>query len=659
MSIRMAVKVAAILCTVTAPASMAQETADDPHDALVPIRPKPPYRLWYQPPLGQTHPELYSQISFVNSISSLEEARFWNERGVAVGRWAYGPQSPHTAGNVEYFLNEYNPQLLPDWPIAAVGIDEWISAGPENVEACAKALRQTKTQWPEFFISCYVTHPDETFKALVADGTIDLAVIEAYTHLPGYGGTHFVGDRRVSPSGYFGRCKAMQEAGLLNKTIVMFGHMMEGLTAGDLNRLMAIFHDSFPQMPGVGFYGLPHGDLEENKALILYAERLSGLYYGDDVLFIDGFESGRFDEGGWLAEGRATVRNAFGWSFPYDNVAHPFNQRSNMTVGEPARVELSAPGEVRSDVTDMVRTGLAKAEAQVGLFLRLGTPLDGPPSPTACSARFHGLTSPDEKMRPALLLELGPAGQRRTLTRRPAVLGTLTARGQRPFNEPGLEWKNSPSGYQHALKEGPGTMSHPHAHGSDWHYPPGAADPPVSGTVMPALYYHPWWDEGAIYVRFDLSDVSPDPAETIGKATLVLHAAAVDNPAGVPLAVSRVTDEPKRAGCDLTKAAQLRSGASVTRQISTAGRKDVRLHYQFRTAGMRDAALFIVEWSDGAGWHSLRNVSTDAGFYPVAEALPEGAADKEGFAVRFRLTGSEQAEAYVDLVRLTGTPTGL
>jgi hypothetical protein len=96
----------------------------------------------------------------------------------------------------------------------------------------------------------------------------------------------------------------------------------------------------------------------------------------------------------------------------------------------------------------------------------------------------------------------------------------------------------------------------------------------------------------------------------------------------------------------------------VTRRISTAGRTDVRLRYQYRTAGMRDADTFVVEWSDGAGWHALRQVSANGGFYPVAVSLPDGAADEDGFALRFRLAGGEQAEVCVDLVRLSGTPLG-
>ena len=90
MSLRLVMTVTATICTLAASTSMAQDATDEGQDAFVPIRPRPPYRLWYQPQLGTIHPELYPHISFVNSINSLEEARFWNERGVAVGRWAYG-----------------------------------------------------------------------------------------------------------------------------------------------------------------------------------------------------------------------------------------------------------------------------------------------------------------------------------------------------------------------------------------------------------------------------------------------------------------------------------------------------------------------------------------------------------------------------------------
>ena len=86
--------VAAIIIAVTTPASAAEAAPGSPPETYIPVRPKPPYRLWYQPPLGQVYPELYKHISFVNSIGSPEEARYWNERGVAVGRWAYGPWSP-------------------------------------------------------------------------------------------------------------------------------------------------------------------------------------------------------------------------------------------------------------------------------------------------------------------------------------------------------------------------------------------------------------------------------------------------------------------------------------------------------------------------------------------------------------------------------------
>ncbi len=138
--------VAAIIIAVTTPASAAEAAPGSPPETYIPIRPKPPYRLWYQPPLGQVYPELYKHISFVNSIGSPEEARYWNERGVAVGRWAYSPWSPHVPpeGRLEYFLREYNPMHVSDWPLAALGIDEWIPSNRENAAAAARGSRRPR-----------------------------------------------------------------------------------------------------------------------------------------------------------------------------------------------------------------------------------------------------------------------------------------------------------------------------------------------------------------------------------------------------------------------------------------------------------------------------------------------------------------------------------
>ena len=518
--------VAAIIIAVTTPASAAEAAPGSPPETYIPVRPKPPYRLWYQPPLGQVYPELYKHISFVNSIGSPEEARYWNERGVAVGRWAYGPWSPHVPpeGRLEYFLREYNPTHVSDW-----------------------------------------------------------------------------------------------------------------------------------RMPGVGLYGRLTGDHEEIKALIQYAERLTNLYYGDDVLFIDGFENGTLNEGGWRARGPATVRSTFDWSFPYDNVVHPINRRGNMTEGDPVRVALQDSGPVVVDVTSLVKSALADSgeEGRISLFLRLETPTEGPPDPTPCSVRFYGLTSPEQAVRPALVLEPGLPGPDGASTNQPAVLGALTARGQRPFNEPGLDWVQVGSGYQHARKQA-GNATHRHAKGCNWHYPAGAADRPVTGTVFPSLYYTPWWDEGAINVRFHFPGITPDEVQRIGTANLLLHAVSVDNPAGFPLAVSRVPNTAPQRGYDVAKATRLRAGASLTRPVSTSGRKAIRLNYQYKTSGLQNGDRLVIEWTGGTEWHTIREVSYDGGFHPVADQLPVEAAGQDRFALRFRLTGSEQAEAYIDLVRLTG-----
>ena len=90
----------------------------------------------------------------------------------------------------------------------------------------------------------------------------------------------------------------MDEAGLIDKTVVMFGHISDTMTPDHLKRLIGLVHDTFPGMPGVGFYGITVNDEAYGRSLILFAERLGELYFGDKVLFVDGFESGNLADGG-------------------------------------------------------------------------------------------------------------------------------------------------------------------------------------------------------------------------------------------------------------------------------------------------------------------------------------------------------------------------
>ena len=154
--------------------------------AEVTVKPSEPYRLWYRPQYARANPELYNHVSFVCS-GGLDDAHFWNPRGVAVGRWAFGPQSPYSGGRWEYYKGQCNP-VSDKWKFAAVGIDEWTPTGKKDFEICAQGLREARKEWPELFILVYTNGTDDILTELAKDGTVDLLVIEGYTYAPGYGG---------------------------------------------------------------------------------------------------------------------------------------------------------------------------------------------------------------------------------------------------------------------------------------------------------------------------------------------------------------------------------------------------------------------------------------------------------------------------------------
>ena len=52
----------------------------------------------------------------------------------------------------------------------------------------AEGYRMAKRKNPNAFFSAWVTNPDDTFAALMADGTIDLALVEGYSYCPNASG---------------------------------------------------------------------------------------------------------------------------------------------------------------------------------------------------------------------------------------------------------------------------------------------------------------------------------------------------------------------------------------------------------------------------------------------------------------------------------------
>ena len=236
-----------------------------------------PVRAWFQPPWVDSRPDLYPGMNLITSLADGGLAERLAKRGVVTLKWAYGPQSEWSEGKPSYYRDQCEPFLAGHpFRFAGVGIDEW-NPGSERFAAeaplAAAGYRAARRAWPDNLVVAWVTDPDETFLALLADGTFDLAIIEGYSFIPGVGGLTLDRIRE--------RCAKVARAGLLDRTIVCFGYVSAGadaagrrMTAEDLGALVRAIHGEYPQMPGVAFYGHDDGD-PGTPDLVAAAERLS------------------------------------------------------------------------------------------------------------------------------------------------------------------------------------------------------------------------------------------------------------------------------------------------------------------------------------------------------------------------------------------------
>ncbi len=235
-----------------------------------------PVRAWFQPTFLDTRPEVYVGMNLITSLVDADVAKRWSGKGVVTLKWAFGPQSEYSQGKSEYYRDQCEPFIDgKPFRFAGVGIDEWNPGSErfaEESKLAAEGYRAARVMWPENLVVAWVTQPDETFLALLADGTFDLAIIEGYTFIPDVGGLTLDGIRD--------RVNAVEKAGLIDRCIVCFGYVAAGadkagrrMTADDLSVLVRTVKKKYPQMPGVAFYGFDDGD-PGTPDLIAAAERL-------------------------------------------------------------------------------------------------------------------------------------------------------------------------------------------------------------------------------------------------------------------------------------------------------------------------------------------------------------------------------------------------
>ena len=79
-----------------------------------------------------------------------------------------------------------------------------------------EGLRQGRKRWPDCFIAVWATDLTEPLATLVREGTVDLLILECYTHAPASLGP---GPFAQSLPGVYHRVGLVQKARLLDKAI--------------------------------------------------------------------------------------------------------------------------------------------------------------------------------------------------------------------------------------------------------------------------------------------------------------------------------------------------------------------------------------------------------------------------------------------------------
>jgi hypothetical protein len=244
-----------------------------------------PIRAWFQPAFVEERPELYPNMTMVTSLVDSAVAEKLNKRGVIALRWCYGPNSPWSEGKKEYYRQQCEPfDAKTKFQFDGVGIDEW-NTGDGNYERekllAAYGFRDAQKKWPDAWRVAFVTTPDSLFTSLVKDEVFDLAIIEGYSFIPDVGG--------LTLEGICQRCDVMKQAGLLSRTIVCLGyisaaHDKQGryMTFQELERQARYIKMSYPEMPGIAFYGFKD-DSQATLELIRKVDALGAALYPDEA----------------------------------------------------------------------------------------------------------------------------------------------------------------------------------------------------------------------------------------------------------------------------------------------------------------------------------------------------------------------------------------
>ncbi len=212
--------------------------------------------------------------------------------GITVLDWRYGLSHPDAKGP-DYWHDACGakarsfPKSKSTIITAGMAIDEWVPpTTPETLKWLCKGLRAGRRENPDVFIAVWLTDPTPELIELGHDGTVDLFIIEGYTHSdPAMGPGLVTGWQNA-----LRRCDGLAKAGLEDKMIFSFGHIDsaarrlgdpkgERLGAAWIRERIVELKQKYPRMPGVAFFESEAPDSPELRELVRACDALSAEFW--------------------------------------------------------------------------------------------------------------------------------------------------------------------------------------------------------------------------------------------------------------------------------------------------------------------------------------------------------------------------------------------
>ena len=258
--------------------------AELPAPVVVARRPSAPYRVWFQPRLFDRDIDLYANMTV--DASGWLDPRLAELAGKTGLNWVYGLNHP-SADGPGYWRDACAREARTLPPVrsasrfvgAGIAIDEWVAPKRDaNERWLTDGLRMGRRTNPDIFISVWVTDPTPALVELAREGTVDLLIVEGYTHSAAGSPPELT----IRWQDALRRCDVLAGAGLESKTIFCFGHITaqanrqgKHLSPQWLQERAAELKRRYPRMPGIAFFQSVSEDSPELRELVRACDRMS------------------------------------------------------------------------------------------------------------------------------------------------------------------------------------------------------------------------------------------------------------------------------------------------------------------------------------------------------------------------------------------------